>query len=371
METVYETGILKARLAGEGFKYWRGHIGKETDTYYTFSSFWMDTKEGISVVRYGKPYEVKEVNTGKRNQRGGYEQALRMITFDFETKKAGGYTEDGEAEKLRPMLAHKYAEGKYAFPMLAQPKIDGMRALWINGKFTSRLGHEILPEVTEHIKPLQGMILDGELCLPHESYGFQDTMRACKKKCELSSRLLYYVFDTVDVSKTAEERIKELVEKYKEFYSVSASGETADIPELGIRLVITQVIQSHEEMLARHYFYVSLGYEGIILRKPKGKYERGKRSSNLLKYKSFTDSEFKVIGVREGEGNEKGMALFQCVTPEGLKFDCRPKGTQEYRKEIWSNSKSYIGKWLTVKYQELSELGIPRFPVGVGIREDA
>jgi hypothetical protein len=30
--------------------------------------------------------------------------------------------------------------------------------------------------------------------------------------------------------------------------------------------------------------------------------------------------------------------------------------------------KSYYGKWITVKYQELSKEGVPRFPVGIDFR---
>ena len=50
-------------------------------------------------------------------------------------------------------------------------------------------------------------------------------------------------------------------------------------------------------------------------------------------------------------------------------FSVRPKGTIEMRRDWFKNSKKYIGKKLTVIYQELSELGVPRFPVGKSVRE--
>jgi DNA ligase-1 len=45
------------------------------------------------------------------------------------------------------------------------------------------------------------------------------------------------------------------------------------------------------------------------------------------------------------------------------------KGTIESRKEMFKNVKSYYGKELTVQYQEISDEGIPRFPVGIAFRD--
>ena len=44
-------------------------------------------------------------------------------------------------------------------------------------------------------------------------------------------------------------------------------------------------------------------------------------------------------------------------------------GTREQRKEMFENGKNYIGKLLTVRFQEWSKDKIPRFPVGVQIRD--
>jgi DNA ligase-1 len=47
----------------------------------------------------------------------------------------------------------------------------------------------------------------------------------------------------------------------------------------------------------------------------------------------------------------------------------RPKGTIEDRRDIFKKAQSYVGKKLTVKYQELTDDGIPRFPIGLAIRD--
>ena len=47
----------------------------------------------------------------------------------------------------------------------------------------------------------------------------------------------------------------------------------------------------------------------------------------------------------------------------------RPKGSVEKRQQMFKDLEKIIGKELTVRYQELSEDGIPIFPVGIVIRD--
>jgi DNA ligase-1 len=111
-------------------------------------------------------------------------------------------------------------------------------------------------------------------------------------------------------------------------------------------------------------------YEGIMARNGEGKYLFGYRSIDLQKVKRFVDAEYKVIGFTEGSAVEMGAIVFVCETPDGQQFSVRPTGTHEERKEWFLNGEAFIGKMLTVKYQELSIDGVPRFPVGLHFRED-
>ncbi|CAF5116936.1 unnamed protein product, partial [Rotaria socialis] len=57
------------------------------------------------------------------------------------------------------------------------------------------------------------------------------------------------------------------------------------------------------------------GGEGIMLRKPGSRYEN-KRSSTLLKVKTFYDEEALVIGHKPGKGNCTGMlGALECQLP--------------------------------------------------------
>ena len=47
----------------------------------------------------------------------------------------------------------------------------------------------------------------------------------------------------------------------------------------------------------------------------------------------------------------------------------RPSGNYQERKKLYREAKKYIGKMLTVRFQELTNGHVPRFPVGVTIRD--
>jgi DNA ligase-1 len=110
--------------------------------------------------------------------------------------------------------------------------------------------------------------------------------------------------------------------------------------------------------------------EGLMIRNKQGLYQLGSRSVDLQKYKEFEDAEYPVIGFTEGQGLAKGHVIWICRTKEGKDFHVVHKGTHEERAAFFKKAKSYIGKELTVRYQELSEDGIPRFPVGITFREE-
>jgi DNA ligase-1 len=121
-------------------------------------------------------------------------------------------------------------------------------------------------------------------------------------------------------------------------------------------------------MKTQHNTFVADGYEGIMLRACQGLYKHS-RSADLLKYKEFFDDEYEVVGFKEGEGQEKGCVLWMCKTEKGQTFHCRPRGTRDDRAELFQKGPEYVGKKLTVRYQELTDEGLPRFPVGIAFRD--
>ena len=352
-------------------------------------------QENTRLVTVGK-------NLGKKNETTPVQQALNEAKSDWTKKtEAGGMVEkmpttekaaaaesDGESVKSaksakpsaaknakeamntgtvpHPMLAHDYNKrGKdIKFPCYAQRKLDGIRCLAISDKgLFSRTGKAFphLNHIRAEINSLpKGTILDGELY--SDSLTFQEIVGIVKRETlkagddEKMKKIYLYVYDTVQDG-TNEERnawIKNLFDKHK-FAT--------------LKMLPTDVANNLEDIKRLHAEYVADGYEGLILRNKAGLYKVGHRSVDLQKYKEFMDDEYKIVGFKEGDGVEKGCVIWVCETKKGQTFSVRPRGTHEERAEAFKKAASQVGKKLTVRFQELTDDGLPRFPVGLVIRD--
>jgi len=137
-----------------------------------------------------------------------------------------------------------------------------------------------------------------------------------------------------------------------------------------VKLVQTVIATGLNDFRSFFASSVAEGYEGVMLRNVHGKYQCNYRSHDLQKYKEFFEAEYEISGYREAEGRDRGTVIWVCRLPDSsAEFSVRPRGTLEMRRKWFDEAPAFIGKPLTVIYQELSEQGVPRFPVGKGIRE--
>tara|TARA_B100000282_G_C31434616_1_gene355083 strand:- start:52 stop:537 length:486 start_codon:yes stop_codon:yes gene_type:complete len=136
-----------------------------------------------------------------------------------------------------------------------------------------------------------------------------------------------------------------------------------------LTLVENITVNNESEIHQAQARFVEEGYEGAMVRNQKGAYAIGKRSADLQKVKTFLDGEYKIVGFTEATGNDAGTVIWECETPKGQTFRVRPRGPHEFRAELFQNGNRYIGMQLTVRYQELTDDGVPRFPVGISIRD--
>jgi DNA ligase-1 len=219
-----------------------------------------------------------------------------------------------------------------------------------------------LENITEELGPATaaGLILDGEVystTLPFQQFvglvkkkKFTDADMAQLKQVNL------WVYDCVN-DKPFDERLAML----KDFFAKHKFAH--------VKLLPTEEAAAAADLKKFHDAYVAEGYEGLIVRNKKGAYHLATRSADLQKYKEFEDDEYEVVGFTEGEGNDKGLVIWTCKTKDGKKFNVRPRGTHEERAALFKEAASYIGKKLTVRFQELTGDGIPRFPVGITFRD--
>jgi len=204
-----------------------------------------------------------------------------------------------------------------------------------------------------------GAVLDGEIYC--QGMACQEIASVVATKSEPhpnESKLKYVVFDVITGK--------------NDWYDVRYTMLQSAFRELASSLKTLQLIQNERaetmDQIQKWHEQFSERYEGTMIRLPMFPYEH-KRSSSLLKLKTFQDAEFKIVDVTEGVGQDKGCATMMVQTSKGQPFSARMTGTLEQRQAYFTNRKQCIGKMLTVKFQELTMDGIPRFPVGVCIRD--
>lgn len=264
------------------------------------------------------------------------------------------------------------------WPAAAQPKIDGFRCVArVTGgaKLFSRKNVEYqgLPSLRAAIDKLRPpkagfgsgrLFLDGELYV--DTDGDFGRLSSAVKKGQTRpgwevEGLVYRVFDCLDL-----DHMDTAFAERHEF--LAGLLERAD-PAL--ELLETAVVGSVAEVDAKMAEWLADGNEGLMLRELGSPYVLRKRAKWLVKHKEFIDAEFEIVGHKEGAGADAGTVIWVCKTTDGAQtFSVRPMGTREHRAELLAHASDYYGRPLTVKYQELSPDGVPRFPVGKWIRED-
>lgn len=316
-------------------------------------------------------------NIGRSNETTPFEQAVLEAKSLWRSKLDDGYVEDkdnipkaGAVVFFLPMLAHVWEKrNKYiTLPAYVQPKLDGLRCLarktdgvvkmWSRKGKLLEVPREIRESLTVFLK--EGQTTDGELY--RHDWTFQQIMKAAKKYREEgedfpTSMLQYHIYDCPDTTKGFHERF---VEGFSD----------KDIPDNLIK-VDTQLIETLDEATEHLQLALDENYEGLMVRNYSGTYKFKHRSNDLQKMKKFLDAEYKVIRVESASGRDEGTAVFTCITENDQEFRCRPMGTREQRREYLDNfDEKYYGQMLTVKFQELTDDGIPRFPVGLHFRPE-
>ncbi len=362
----------------------------KTATIITENGY-VDGKMNVShrIIKIGK-------NIGKANETSIFEQAVHEAEKKYNNKieKEGYSTDPNHIEiKVFPMLANKFEPKKkkssIIFPCFIQPKLDGLRCMTSNKKtpiMKSRAGLEFkkISHLIEDAKKFfevavelgHGSIyIDGELYtdkIPFEELSGCIRMEDMsdpenEKKINLIEYHIYDLYDAGNPEMDYENRKKllDLIFKKKKF-SYLKNVETIDC-------------KNKEDVEIFHSTFIEKSYEGCMLRNKLGAYLLRYRSNNLLKYKKFEDDEFEVCGYEEANGEDIGTIIWECYYTNNNgkkeKFKVRPKGSREFRRELFENAiknfkKIYLGKLLTVRFQEISKDGCPRFPVGIGIRHD-
>jgi DNA ligase-1 len=244
-------------------------------------------------------------------------------------------------------------------------KIDGARCIAIvdansNTTFYSRTGKsfDTLDVVAGGIKALgiSNVVLDGELCLVDEdgNEDFQGIMKQLKRKDHTIPNPSYKIFDMISHDEFYSKKGNPSNTYSYRYKSLCYQMRNNECPCLS---VLDQEFISDDEHFAEWTGKANtLGWEGVMLRSDTP--YKGKRSKDLLKYKSFFDDEYEVVDTEMGpfryilNGKEHEETMLSCVTINHKGYSVRVGSgfSIEQRQEFYKNPRKILGQIITVQY---------------------
>lgn len=206
---------------------------------------------------------------------------------------------------MKPQLAEDAILDQVKFPCIVQPKIDGVRALNLNGTLT---GRSLKPfegyGVTEFFSKKNFVGLDGEMTLGSKP---NCTNRLCSLTTGAMGRfkdvtempdLHWWVFDLI----AEDTRHREYLRRYE----MLRHWVENTLKHPRVHLVPMTIVKNAAELQVRIARNFDLGYEGTIIRNPEAPYKEGRatqKGQELWRVKPWADAEILVTGVSEGEVN--------------------------------------------------------------------
>lgn len=286
---------------------------------------------------------------------------------------------------VKPMLAGTVKEGlRIPFPVFGSPKLDGIRAIVKDAELLSRRLLQIPNRYTfgELSRPefngLDGELVVGEATAPNS---YTATLSGIMSEGG-TPQVTFWVFDRWDKTAPFIYRRDLLPPR-----STTDGG-------LVIKRLKQTLLNSEDELLEYEQRMLTLGFEGVMLRHPEGRYKFGRSTATefaLMKLKRFEDSEAEIIGLIEQmhNANEATINNLGRTKRSSHKANKIPKGTtgtlqcrdihsgvefeigtgmdDALRQEFWDNPP--IGKIVKYKFQPVGIKARPRFPVYLGLRD--
>ncbi|MDB4334603.1 hypothetical protein N9988_00070 [bacterium] len=273
----------------------------------------------------------------------------------------------------KAMLAHKFDDSRIDFkrPVYIQAKLDGVRCLFTKDGAFSRNGKQFMNirHIEMALKPFfaeqPDVVLDGELYNHKLKNDFEKIISLVRKqkptdedRLDAQHLVQFHIYDYFDgvVYDNYQTRMQLLV--------------NASFYDAQIKHVPALLVDSYNYARVQHEEFLSLGYEGSIIRNGDGMYKHG-RSYDLMKFKDFSDTEATIIDYVTGKGKRTGtLGKFIMQDDDGVVFGCPPGKGYSYKdlKTMLKNVDSFIGKRATFTYFQRTKANSYRHPLFKCIR---
>ena len=279
---------------------------------------------------------------------------------------------------MKPMLARAFNPTLIKWPGFVQPKLNGLRAMWLPKEevLLSRDQHiwdeTTLPHVFKGLRLLNDFVnffypdrrgfvgFDGEIYSHGMSLQQINSRGSVNRKSPHADCgvLKFHMFDVIGNFPQ---------EKRFEFLDFMTG---TSLP--GLEFVSTHLCHSQEEFDRLYELYLNKErYEGVMWRDRTAPYgfdfmcgNKENRWNTIVKRKPRQDLVARILNRVEGEGKHAGMVgAFVCELPDGKTFNVGSGLTDAQRRQIWAMPlDKVVGVPLRIDYEVLSDGGIPLKP---------
>lgn len=320
---------------------------------------------------------------------------------------------------FKPNLAGKADDNAIQFPVLASPKIDGVRAMVhdLPGVHRPRvMSRSMKPIPNALVQAALGLeellYLDGELTVgsPTDPNCMQNTTSGVMSASKTPA-FTFHVFDRFPDSDwgndnpnmsfreryaSARERVAHVQEHWASGRCIAVRERLLNGAEFGdlmqtcpIVLVEHHIIEHIDDLAQYEADRLAEGWEGVMLRSPNGAYKQGRsttREGGLLKVKRFVDAEAIIIGFEEqmknnnakqvnelgrskrsshkaGKEGKGTLGALICRLPSGIEFNIGTGMDDALRQHVWDNQAKFLNTHVTYKSFPVGVKDAPRHPV--------
>lgn len=267
-------------------------------------------------------------------------------------------------------------------PWALQPKLDGGRAVAVIPanlaepvRMLSRTGKEWLnfESVRRELEACRSLLatdedlyLDGEVVSVVDGViDFQSIQKTMMRKDGKEiGKLMYIVFDGAKAREWKDPQLKYIDRLSVARDAINKIHSRSSLMETRVMMVTNEISENIDAagLEALSKVWVEKGYEGLMARQAFTPVVN-KRSKTLLKIKNFLDDEAEVIGAAELQREGKGAGLLGaliCKLKSGVQFEIGSGFNAKQRTEFWNTE---LPKTVSFKYFELTDDGVPRFPI--------
>jgi len=286
--------------------------------------------------------------------------------------------------KFKPMLADNVQLNSLRYPVIASPKLDGVRATFVDGQLLTRslktIPNRQIQLLFKSDNPLDGELIAGD---PTDKECFRNTMKVVSAFDANTKDVRFHVFDIV----------------YEGSFKSRLHAALACTEDNELFLPVQHLlVEDERELLMFEDACLGAGYEGVMLRDPEGKYKYGRstvREGALLKLKRKSTSEAVVLGFEEQMHNANLLKINALGYAErsshqenkipmntlgalqvkdlktGVEFNVGTGFTMQERNGIWKERNAFLGKTISYEFLPVGVKDKPRHPAFIGWRMEA